>query len=121
MIYVPFKGVDECGAFDNVLTVPLNEGANGEEVRAAFGDKIIPKLQGFAPNLIMISAGFDAHKDDNLANLNFEENDFGFMTEQIVNVANEYCDGKIVSVLEGGYNLESLQNCVVAHVKELCV
>ena len=114
------KGVDECGAFDNVLNVPLNEGADGEDVKNAFNDKIIPRIDTFGPDLIMISAGFDAHKDDRLANLKFVEDDYEFMTEQIVNIANKHCNGKIVSVLEGGYNLESLRKCVVTHVKALC-
>lgn len=112
--------MDECGAFDNVLNVPLNAGADSQDVKNAF-NKIIPKIDNFAPNLIMISAGFDAHKDDTLANLNYVEEDFEFMTEQIVDIANKHCNGKIVSVLEGGYNLESLRNCVITHVKSLCV
>ena len=111
---------DECGAFDNVLNVPLTAGANGDDVKQAFNELIVPKMNAFGPDLVMISAGFDAHKDDYLGNLNFVESDFEWMTQQIVQVANEHCDGKIVSVLEGGYNLDSLKVSVMAHVKALC-
>ena len=115
-----YLGSDECGAFDNVLNVPLEKGANGDDMRTAFEEKIVPKLNTFMPNLIMISAGFDGHKDDTLAGLNYEEQDYEWITQQIMNIANQYCQGKIVSVLEGGYELESLKKCVTKHVQTLC-
>eukprot|EP01084_Bolivina_argentea_P234398 394622_1 len=121
-IFYPGTGSkEECGAFDNVLNIPFNEGANSDDIKNAFNEKIIPKLNTFEPNLIMISAGFDGHVNDDLANLNYVEKDYEWMTQQIVNIANQHCDGKIISVLEGGYNLDSLKKCVVAHVKALCV
>ena len=121
LFYPGTGGADECGAFDNVLNVPLPPGSNGEDACSAWSERVIPKLDAFEPDLVMISAGFDAHREDQLATLQFTEHDYQWMTEDIVRVANDHCSGKIVSVLEGGYNLDALRLCTTAHIKELCV
>ena len=121
LFYPGTGGIEECGAFDNVLNIPFNEGAATEDIKNAFNDQIIPKVDTFGPDLVMVSAGFDGHKDDIFANLNYVEDDYQWITQQIVDIANKHCDGKIVSVLEGGYNLDSLRLCVIAHVKALCI
>ena len=81
--------------------------------------RILPALHEFKPELILISAGFDAHRDDPLASLNLVEKDYAWITKELVNAANKHCRGRIVSALEGGYNLTALGNSVAAHVSEL--
>ena len=109
----------ERGAHDNVLNVPLAPNTDGYEMRDAYTHTILPRLRAFAPELIVISAGFDAHKDDPLANLNWSTEDFVWLTQEICKVAAETCQGRVVSVLEGGYDLAALAEAVTAHVKTL--
>ena len=78
-----------------------------------------PAVREFAPDMIFISAGFDAHRDDPLANLNWVEDDFAWLTREICAIADECCSGRVVSTLEGGYNLDALGASVAAHVSEL--
>ena len=78
-----------------------------------------PALRAFAPELILVSAGFDAHRFDPLANLGWDESDFAWLTREICNLADELCDGRVVSTLEGGYDLPALAASVAAHVTEL--
>ena len=80
---------------------------------------ILPALEDFAPDLIMISAGFDAHRDDPLANLNFTEADYIWVTEALCDAAERLCDGRVVSSLEGGYNIDALADSAAAHVRTL--
>lgn len=109
----------ERGAHDNVLNVPLAPGTDGYEMRDAYTHVIFPRLRAFKPELILISAGFDAHADDPLANLNWSTEDFAWLTRQICEIADETCQGRVVSSLEGGYDLAALAASVAAHVKTL--
>jgi len=109
----------ETGAHGNVINVPLNAGTRGDVFRGAYTDEILPALTAFKPDLILISAGFDAHKDDPLGGLGLTAADFAWVTAQIMDVAREVCGGRVVSALEGGYNLDALADCVVAHVETL--
>ncbi|AVO38821.1 histone deacetylase family protein [Pukyongiella litopenaei] len=109
----------ERGGHDNVLNLPLEPHSGGAEMRAAWGDLALPRLRDFAPELIVISAGFDAHADDPLAELNWRTDDFRWVTRQICAVAAECCSGRVVSTLEGGYDLNALARATRAHVEEL--
>jgi acetoin utilization deacetylase AcuC-like enzyme len=86
----------------------------------AFHAHIMPALHRFRPQLLMISAGFDAHKDDPLASINLTEESFARMTELLMEISEKYCDGRIVSVLEGGYNVHALALSVEAHLRTMC-
>ena len=103
----------------NIVNRPLRAGAGGAEFRTAFGEWIMPALGQFAPDMIIVSAGFDAHRDDPLANLNLDESDFVWVTEQLLGFAERYCGGRLVSTLEGGYDLEALAASTSAHVGAL--
>ena len=109
----------ERGNHDNIVNAPLRAGDGGERFREAVESVLIPRLRTFAPGLLMISAGFDAHTRDPLANLNLVEDDFGWVTRKLMDVADETCEGRIVSVLEGGYDLQGLARSVDAHVTAL--
>jgi acetoin utilization deacetylase AcuC-like enzyme len=110
---------NERGAANNILNVPLPEGADGKMFRAAFESKILPAVDAFAPDLIFISAGFDAHRADPLAGLNLDESDFEWATREICKLAKKHCAGRVVSALEGGYDLEALAASSVAHLRAL--
>ena len=109
----------ERGVAGNVINVPLAAGSGSAEFRAAWGDRILPALDVFAPELLIVSAGFDAHRRDPLAQLNVETGDFGWLTGELVAIADRHAQGRIVSALEGGYDLEALAESVVAHVQAL--
>ncbi|NIZ60531.1 acetoin utilization protein [Sedimentitalea sp. CY04] len=111
--------VDEDGAYENILNIPLPPESGGAEMRAAYQGQVFPRLRDFKPELIIISAGFDAHQDDPLANLNWSTQDFAWITQQLCILADEMCDGRIVSTLEGGYDLNALSAACKAHVEEL--
>lgn len=100
----------------NIVNVPLSSGETGEQFREKYRQHILPALKKFNPDLILLSAGFDAHKDDPLASIQLDEEDYQWVTQQIVDIAKECCEGKIVSVLEGGYNLYALADSVSAHI-----
>jgi acetoin utilization deacetylase AcuC-like enzyme len=106
----------ERGNHDNIVNAPLRAGDGGDKFKAAMENRILPRLEAFAPELIVISAGFDAHMRDPLANLQFVEADFGWATRAIMDVADRTAQGRVVSVLEGGYDLEGLSKSVAAHV-----
>jgi acetoin utilization deacetylase AcuC-like enzyme len=108
----------EKGAHGQIRNVPLNPNAGGAEFRQAM-DQILPALRAHKPELIYISAGFDAHANDPLANLMFTEQDFAWATEVLCDAADELCGGRVVSSLEGGYDLEGLAESAAAHVKVL--
>ncbi|WP_210093597.1 histone deacetylase family protein [Ruegeria sp. HKCCSP346] len=110
---------EETGVHDTVLNIPLAPGSGGVEMRAAYETKAFPRLRAFRPELIIISAGFDAHQDDPLANLNWATDDFAWITAELCRIADEVCDGRIVSTLEGGYDLNALAQATRAHVEEL--
>jgi len=103
----------------NILNVPLASGETGSQFREKFRQKILPAIRQFNPELILLSAGFDAHKDDPLASIQLTESDYAWLTEKIMDIADVCCEGRIVSVLEGGYNLYALADSVSAHVKVL--
>jgi acetoin utilization deacetylase AcuC-like enzyme len=111
--------VIESGEHNTVVNAPLRPGDGGEAFRAAFETRILPRLSDFKPELVIISAGFDAHMRDPLANINLNENDFVWVTQKLMDVADRCADGRVVSVLEGGYDLQALGNSVAAHVTTL--
>ena len=103
----------------NIFNAPLNPMSGGREMRLAYEGTIFPELRAFKPELLMISAGFDAHAADPLANLNWQAKDFGWVTAELCKIAAECCDGKVVSTLEGGYDLDGLADSVAAHLDAL--
>jgi acetoin utilization deacetylase AcuC-like enzyme len=109
----------ESGEHDTIVNAPLRPGDGGSQFRAAFETRILPRLRAFKPDLIVISAGFDAHTRDPLANLNLVEADFAWATQQIMEIADQSAQGRVVSVLEGGYDLEGLAGSVATHVTAL--
>ena len=118
-LYPGTGGEDECGVADNVLNCPLLPGSGSAEFRAIYRDSVLPALADFAPELILISAGFDAHRDDPLANLNLVEEDFAWVTHEICAIAQKTAKGRVVSSLEGGYDLAALQRSAAAHVRAM--
>lgn len=108
----------ETGA-GNIFNSPLAPGDGGTELRAAFVDRILPALQAFSPELIIVSAGFDAHERDPLGSLRMTADDFTWVTRELMAAAETLCDGRLVAVLEGGYDLQGLADSVTAHVGEL--
>jgi acetoin utilization deacetylase AcuC-like enzyme len=109
----------ERGEHDTIVNAPLAPGDGAAKFRSAFENLILPQLQKFAPELIVISAGFDAHRRDPLANINLDAEDFGWVTRKLMDVAHSSAGGRIVSVLEGGYDLQGLKESVAAHVTAL--
>lgn len=110
---------DEDGVHGQIVNIPLAPGTGGAEMRAAYTAQAFPRLRAFKPELIIISAGFDAHQDDPLANLNWSTADFAWLTTELCTLAQELCQGRIVSTLEGGYDLNALAAATRAHVQEL--
>ena len=111
-------GASETGC-GNVVNAPLAAGAGRAEFRAAWGHRILPALDAFAPQMILISAGFDAHAADPLAAINLDEEDYDWITGEIAAIAGSHAEGRIVSTLEGGYDLEALAASAGAHVAAL--
>ena len=109
----------ETGEHGTVVNAPLRAGDGGEAFRAVMQERILPRLREFRPDLVVVSAGFDAHTRDPLANLNFLEADFAWATERLLEIADETAGGRLVSVLEGGYDLQGLANSAAAHVSAL--
>jgi acetoin utilization deacetylase AcuC-like enzyme len=109
----------ERGTANNVVNVPLRPGEGSAAFRAAWVDTILPELDAFAPGLLIVSAGFDAHKLDPLAQLRLETADFAWITAELVRIADRHCGGRVVSVLEGGYDLDALAASAAAHVRVL--
>ena len=117
--YYPGSGaVNEKGINDNVLNIPLPAGTKSHEFLNAY-DNIFKKLKNFKPEFILLSAGFDAHKNDPLAQINLESKDYFTLTSRIMILAKELCEEKIVSILEGGYDLDALKESVDFHIKSL--
>jgi acetoin utilization deacetylase AcuC-like enzyme len=109
----------ERGEHDTIVNAPLAPNDGAAKFRAAFENLILPQLQKFAPEFIVISAGFDAHRRDPLANINLDAEDFGWVTRKLMDVAHSSAGGRVVSVLEGGYDLQGLKESVAAHVTAL--
>ena len=103
----------------NIVNATLRPGSKGDAFRAAWDDIIIPAVEAFAPELLIVSAGFDAHKADPLAQLRVETEDFAWLTRRLMEVAATHCAGRVVSVLEGGYDLAALAASASAHVRTL--
>jgi acetoin utilization deacetylase AcuC-like enzyme len=118
-LYPGTGAISESGDHDTIVNAPLKPGADGARFREAFETRILPRLTAFRPDLIIISAGFDAHWRDPLANLMLEAEDFAWATRQVMEVAEKACNGRIVSVLEGGYDLKGLAESTAAHVAAL--
>ena len=111
---------EEQGHYNNIVNIPLPPGSTGELMRQKYEALVFPGLQKFEPDLILISAGFDAHEADPLAELNWSTADFSWLTERLCKIAEECCEGRLVSTLEGGYDLKALADSVKAHVTKLC-
>ncbi len=109
----------ERGVDGNVLNVPLAPGSGSAAFRAAWGDHLLPALDAFAPGLLIVSAGFDAHRADPLAQLRLETADFAWITTALCGLATRHCGGRLVSVLEGGYDLDALAASAAVHVRSL--
>jgi acetoin utilization deacetylase AcuC-like enzyme len=118
-LYPGTGAASERGARNTIVNAPLRPGDGGEQFREAMETTILPRLEGFGPDLIIISAGFDAHMRDPLANLNFLEADYTWVTQKLMDVADRHANGRVVSLLEGGYDLEGLAKSVAAHVTAL--
>ena len=117
--YYPGSGSEqEKGKFNNIKNIPLPAGTNSEEYFNAF-EHALKKLKEFKPEFILISAGFDAHKDDPLAQIKLETEDFYIITKRILEISKKFCNGKVVSILEGGYDLQALQDSTKRHVDAL--
>lgn len=101
------------------MNVSMPPGAGDEEYRTAFRERIVPAVERFAPQMVLLSVGFDAHADDPLGNLALSDAIYAWMTEKVIELADAHADGRIVSVLEGGYNLDVLERCVTEHVRLL--
>jgi acetoin utilization deacetylase AcuC-like enzyme len=106
----------EKGAQGQILNVPLREGSDGSALRAVYERTVLPTLAAWKPDLILVSAGFDAHAADPLAGLNWQAEDFAWVTHRLCDVADAHCGGRLVSTLEGGYDLDALAASVAAHV-----
>jgi len=110
---------EERGAHDTIFNIPLDPDSGGATMRAAYEGRVFPVLRALKPELILVSAGFDAHRADPLAQLRWETTDFAWLTERLCDLADDMCSGRLVSVLEGGYDLDALAASVAAHVEVL--
>ena len=115
-LYPGTGSITERGEHDNIVNAPLSAGDGGDAFRDAMQTVILPRLRAFKPDILIISAGFDAHTRDPLANLNFLEADYTWATQKLMEVADGCAQGRVVSVLEGGYDLEGLSKSAAAHV-----
>jgi acetoin utilization deacetylase AcuC-like enzyme len=115
--YYPYCGADSSN--EHILNVPLPALTDSRGFRAAVDTVWMPALHAFRPQLVLVSAGFDAHREDPLAYLNLEDEDYGWVTERLCEVAEAHAGGGVVSTLEGGYNVDALARCVVQHLEVL--
>ncbi|MBK1735278.1 acetoin utilization protein [Halorhodospira abdelmalekii] len=115
----PGTGLPSAETPRNIVNAALADGDGSERFQAVFNDTILPAVDAVKPELILISAGFDAHRADPLATLRLDESDFAWATRELVALARRHCNGRLVSVLEGGYNLSSVGRCAAAHVEAL--
>jgi len=118
-LYPGTGAISERGEHNNIVNAPLSAGDGGDVFREAFESVILPRLREFKPDILVISAGFDAHNRDPLANLNLVEADYAWVTKKLMEIADASAQGRIVSLLEGGYDLQSLARSVAAHVTAL--
>lgn len=115
--FYPYSGTEDPAP--NMVNVPLRAGAGSKQFRAAVSEAWLPALEGFRPQLVIFSAGFDAHADDDMAMLSFTDQDYAWVTQQVKAVADRHAGGRIVSTLEGGYALSALGRSVVQHLRVL--
>jgi len=115
----PGTGQREETGCGNILNLPLKPGDGGKPFRRAWRDAGLPAIHGFAPDLILVSAGFDAHVRDPLAQIELQDEDYHWLTDQICDLADDCCGGRVASILEGGYDLEALAGSSRAHVQAL--
>jgi len=115
--FFPYSGTENPAS--NMLNVPLPGGTGSEEFRAMVTEVWLPRLRLFKPEIILISAGFDAHYEDDLGSMKLYEKDYAWVTEQLGQIADESAQGRIISMLEGGYVLSALARSVAAHIKVL--
>jgi acetoin utilization deacetylase AcuC-like enzyme len=115
--FYPYSGAGDPRS--NMVNVPLPAGSDGARVRAVLEEMWMPRLERFAPQLVLISAGFDAHREDDIGRMSLVEADYAFMTARLMDLARRHAGGRIVSSLEGGYNLSALGRSVASHVREL--
>ncbi len=115
----PHTGLDHTGGGSHILNRPLPAGCSREAFRQAWRRELLPHIADFAPDLLLISAGFDAHRADPLAGLELEAEDFEWLTESLLRIADASAQGRVVSMLEGGYDLDALAESAVAHVRAL--
>lgn len=115
--FYPYGGTDTSAA--NMVNIPLPAGSGSAEFRAAVVDAWLPALEGFRPQMLFVSAGFDAHRDDDMGGLRLVDADYTWVTQRLMEVAGRHAQGRIVSMLEGGYELRSLARSAVAHVRAL--
>ncbi len=118
-LYPGTGNASETGISGNIVNMPLEPFSDGAAFRAAYEGTIFPALEAFAPEFLFISAGFDAHKSDPLAQMNLDEDDFAWVTRRLCGIAAKVCNGRIVSTLEGGYDLDALANSAAAHLRAL--
>jgi acetoin utilization deacetylase AcuC-like enzyme len=118
-LYPGSGAIGERGEYNTIVNAPLSAGDGGDQFREAFEVAILPRLRAFKPDILVISAGFDAHTRDPLANLNLLEADFAWVTKKLMEIADASAQGRIVSLLEGGYDLQGLSRSVAAHVTAL--
>ena len=117
-LYPGTGDINETGV-GNIVNVPLKAGTNSSQYHLAFDEIVIKKLHDQKPDFLIISAGFDAHEKDPLASLNLVENDFKLITQKLMSIACQYCDNRIISMLEGGYDIQALERSMIAHIREL--
>jgi acetoin utilization deacetylase AcuC-like enzyme len=115
--FYPYSGADSASA--NMINIPLPAYTGGERFRNAVTEYWIPAMEAFRPEFLLISAGFDAHREDDMASLSLVESDYAWVTQRLVDMATKYGEGRIVSVLEGGYELHALGRSVMTHLKVL--
>jgi len=118
-LYPGTGAASETGAYGNIVNAPLSAGDDGRAFREAMTTRVLPAIDAFSPDLVIISAGFDAHMRDPLANINLVEADFAWATGKLMDIADRRSGGRLVSVLEGGYDLEGLARSAAAHVMML--
>ena len=118
-LYPGTGSTQETGVAGNIVNAPLASGSGSGAFRRAMAERVLPALEDFRPELLIISAGFDAHEEDPLAGLNFQDEDFAWATAEMMRFAGETCGGRVVSALEGGYDLDALARSAAAHVGAL--
>jgi acetoin utilization deacetylase AcuC-like enzyme len=118
-LYPGTGALGETGLHDNICNAPMRAGDGGERFREAMTSRILPALRNFSPDLILVSAGFDAHERDPLGGMRLVEADYAWVTHELIDIAERHCNGRVVSMLEGGYDLTALARSVGVHVRTL--